>query len=53
MRLDDRVRLFSGLTILWWGSWGLFGKLALATQMAPTSRFLAEVGLSAVCAAPV
>jgi bacterial/archaeal transporter family protein len=51
--LDYRLLLFSGLAILLWGGWGFFGKLALAKHMAPTSPFLAEVGISAVCAPPV
>ena len=53
MNLDYRLLLFSGLAILLWGGWGFFGKLALAKNMAPTSLFLAEVGISAACAAPV
>jgi hypothetical protein len=53
MSLDYRLLLFSGLAILLWGGWGFFGKLALAKNMAPTSLFLAEVGISAACAAPV
>jgi transporter family protein len=35
-----------------WGGWGFFGTLALDKNMAPTSLFLAEVGISAVCAVP-
>jgi bacterial/archaeal transporter family protein len=53
MSLDYRLLLFSGLAILLWEGWGFFGKLALDKNMAPTSLFLAEVGISAVCAAPV
>ena len=53
MSLDYRFRLVSGLAIRWWGGWGLFGKLALAKKMAPTSLVLAAVGISAACAAPV
>jgi bacterial/archaeal transporter family protein len=53
MSLDYRVLLFAGLTILLWGFWGFFGKLALEKHMAPTSVFLAEVCTSAVCAVPV
>jgi len=50
MPMDYRALLLAGLTILLWGCWGLFGKLARAKHMAPTSVFLAEVGTSAVCA---
>src|SRR5262245_52610511 len=53
MSLDYRLLLFSGLAILLWGGWGFFGKLALAKNMTPTRLFLAEVGISAACAAPV
>src|ERR671925_934754 len=53
MSTDYRSPLFAGLTILLWGFWGFFGKLALEKNMAPTSVFLAEVCTSAVCAVPV
>jgi transporter family protein len=53
MSIDYRLLLFAGLTILLWGFWGFFGKLALEKNMAPTSVFLAEVFISAVCAVPV
>jgi transporter family protein len=51
--MDYRGLLLAGLTILLWGFWGFFGKLALEKNMAPTSVFLAEVCTSAVCAVPV
>jgi len=47
--MDYRGLLLAGLTILLWGCWGFWGKLALDKHMAPTSVFLAEVGTSAVC----
>ena len=53
MSIDYRILLLAGLTILLWGFWGFFGKLALEKNMAPTSIFLAEVLTSAVCAVPV
>ena len=53
MSIDYRLLLLAGLTILLWGFWGFFGKLALEKNMAPTSVFLAEVLTSAVCAVPV
>jgi bacterial/archaeal transporter family protein len=53
MPMEYRGLLLAGLTILLWGCWGFFGKLALEKHMAPTSVFLAEVCTSAVCAVPV
>jgi bacterial/archaeal transporter family protein len=53
MSIDYRLLLLAGLTILLWGFWGFFGKLALEKNMAPTSVFLAEVFTSAVCAIPM
>lgn len=53
MTIDYRLLLFAGLTILMWGFWGFFGKLALEKNMAPTNVFLAEVFIGAVCAAPI
>ncbi|MCA1591370.1 MAG: EamA family transporter [Acidobacteria bacterium] len=53
MDTDYRLLTFSGLTILLWGLWGFFGKLALERKMAPTSMFLAEILISAACAIPV
>jgi bacterial/archaeal transporter family protein len=53
MPMEYRGLLLAGLTIVLWGCWGFFGKLALEKHMAPTSVFLAEVGTSAVCAIPV
>jgi drug/metabolite transporter (DMT)-like permease len=51
--MEYRALLLAGLTILLWGCWGFFGKLALEKHMAPTNVFLAEVCTSAVCAVPV
>jgi bacterial/archaeal transporter family protein len=53
MSIDYRVLLLAGLTILLWGFWGFFGKVALEKNMAPRSVFLAEVFTSAVCAVAV
>jgi transporter family protein len=53
MNNDYRLLLFSGLTVLMWGLWGFFGKLALERKMAPTTIFLAEVLISAACAVPL
>src|SRR5215510_8902743 len=53
MSIDHRVLLLAGLTILLWGFWGFFGKVALEKNMAPHSVFLAEVFTSAVCAVVV
>jgi len=53
MNTDNRLLIFSALTILMWGLWGFFGKLALERKMPPTTIFLAEVFISAACAGPV
>jgi bacterial/archaeal transporter family protein len=51
--MDDRLGLLAGCTILMWGLWGFFGKLALQKGMAPTTMFLAEVLTSAACTVPL
>jgi transporter family protein len=48
-----QVISFSAVTIVMWGLWGFFGKLALQRQMAPTTLFVAEVFISAICAVPL
>lgn len=53
MSIDHRVLLLAGLTIMLWGFWGFFGKVALEKNMAPRTVFLAEVFTSAVCAVAV
>src|SRR5262245_56218672 len=53
MTTDYRVLLLAGLTILLWGFWGFFGKVALEKNMAPRNVFLPEVCTSAVCAVAV
>jgi transporter family protein len=53
MNTDHRLLLYSGLTILMWGLWGFFGKLALERKMAPTSIFLVETLVSAALAIPL
>ena len=50
MNSETRPLIFSFLTILLWGLWGFFGKLALEKRMAPTTLFLAETLVSAVIA---
>lgn len=45
-----RPLIFSLLTILMWGLWGFFGKLALEKRMPPTTVFLAETVVSALIA---
>jgi len=40
------VITYAGLTILMWGLWGFFGKMALERNMPPISVFLAEVLIS-------
>jgi transporter family protein len=53
--MNDQTRplLFSLLTILMWGLWGFFGKLALEKRMAPTTVFVAETLVSALIAVPL
>jgi transporter family protein len=51
--MDYRLGLLAGCTIILWGLWGFFGKLALQNGMAPTTMFLAEVLTSAVCTVPL
>jgi transporter family protein len=53
MNAENRPLLFSLLTILMWGLWGFFGKLALERRMAPTAVFLAETVVSALIAVPL
>lgn len=53
MNTDNRTLLFSFLTILMWGLWGFFGKLALERKMAPTTIFVAETLISALIAVPL
>src|SRR5262245_26447479 len=53
MTTDHRVLLLAGSTILLWGFWGFFGKVALEKNMAPRKVCLAEVFTSAVCAVAV
>ena len=47
---NTRPLIFSLLTILMWGLWGFFGKLALEKRMPPTTVFLAETVVSALIA---
>ena len=51
--MDYRLGLLAGFTIVMWGLWGFFGKLALQKGMAPTTMFLAEVLTSAACTVPL
>lgn len=41
--------LFAALTILMWGFWGFFGKLALERGMSPIAIFLGEVVVGVLC----
>jgi bacterial/archaeal transporter family protein len=45
------IIIYAGLTILMWGLWGFFGKMALERNMPPVSVFLAEVLISLLVAA--
>jgi transporter family protein len=46
MKADFQVLVLCGLTVLAWGAWGFFGKLALQRNMAPLHLFLVEVTVS-------
>lgn len=49
MKTNYTLILYSGLTILMWGFWGFFGKLALERKMFPITIFFAEVIVSVFC----
>ena len=51
--MDYRLGLLAGCTIVMWGLWGFFGKLALQKGMAPITIFLAEVITSVACTVPI
>ena len=53
--MNDVIQLiiFSGLTILMWGLWGFFGKIALGKGMPPSSVFLTEIFIGVICAIPI
>jgi transporter family protein len=53
MKFDYRLLLFVGITIIMWGLWGFFGKVALDRKMAPITIFLAEILISGICAVPI
>ena len=53
MNSDHRVLALSALTIVMWGLWGFFGKLALERKMAPAAVFLAETLVSVALAVPL
>ena len=50
MNPETRPLIFSLLTIVLWGLWGFFGKLALEKRMAPITVFMAETVISALIA---
>jgi bacterial/archaeal transporter family protein len=51
MTANMTVIIYAGFTILMWGLWGFFGKMALERNMPPVSVFLAEVLISLFVAA--
>ena len=53
MALDFRLLSLMALTILMWGFWGFFGKLALERRMSPLTVFLAEILMSVALAVPL
>ena len=50
MKTNHLLLLFSGTTVILWGFWGFFGKLALEKNMRPVAIFFAEVIASMLCA---
>jgi bacterial/archaeal transporter family protein len=50
MTIDSRSLWLSVATVVLWGLWGFFGKLALERRMLPATIFIWEVLISAVCA---
>jgi uncharacterized membrane protein len=53
MNISYRALTFAALTIVMWGLWGFFGKLALDKRMTPIAMFLVETVTSAILAIPV
>jgi bacterial/archaeal transporter family protein len=53
MAFDFRQLSLVALTILMWGFWGFFGKLALDRRMSPLTIFLCEIVISVLCAVPL
>ncbi|HEX6184308.1 MAG TPA: EamA family transporter [Pyrinomonadaceae bacterium] len=53
MVFDFRQLSLVALTILMWGFWGFFGKLALDRRMSPLTIFLTEIVISVLCAVPL
>jgi bacterial/archaeal transporter family protein len=48
--MDLQLAIYAGLTILLWGAWGFFGKIAISRGMAPMGIFIAEIAVGCVCA---
>ena len=53
MNTDHRVLALSLTTVVMWGLWGFFGKMALDRKMAPAAVFLVEILVSAALAVPL
>ena len=53
MNSNSHVILFSGLTIVLWGLWGFFGKLALERKMAAPTIFLIETLIITLISIPL
>ena len=50
MSASPRVVLLCLATLLFWGVWAFFGRIALLKRMPPTSLLLAEASISCLCA---
>lgn len=53
--MNNNIELlsYSGLTIVMWGLWGFWGKLALDKGMAPLGLFVSEVLVTILCGAVI
>ena len=50
MSVSPRVILLCVATLLFWGLWAFFGKIALVKRMTPAGMLLAETSISCLCA---
>lgn len=53
LQINYGVLLLAGSTILMWGLWGFFGKMAMDKGASPLAIFLTEVSISFVFAAAI
>ena len=53
MVVTSRLVMLCATTVVLWGLWAFFGRIALMKRMTPGTIFIAEVGISVICAAVV